>query len=247
MTLPAWPPSSAVLANTPVSNAPTIPPMQCTPNASRESSYPSAFLSDVAAKKQMTPAAIPMMTAGVGITKPDAGVMATNPATAPEAMPSTLGFPLMTHSMNIQASAAAAVAICVTAMAMPARPSAATAEPALNPNQPTQRSEAPITVSTRLCGAMGSLLNPTRLPRASAQASAAIPELMCTTVPPAKSSTPAVAPQPPGSHIQWAMGAYTMIDQIPMNQSIAENFILSAKAPQMSAGVMIAKVSWNIA
>ena len=37
-----------------------------------------------------------------------------------------------------------------------------------------------------------------------------------------------------------------MIDQIDMNQSIAENFILSANAPQMSAGVMIAKVSWNI-
>ena len=44
---------------------------------------------------------------------------------------------------NIHASAAAAVAICVTAMAMPARPSAATAEPALKPNQPTQSSEAP--------------------------------------------------------------------------------------------------------
>jgi len=135
-----------------------------------------------------------MMTAGVGITKPDAGVMATKPATAPEAMPSTLGFPLTVHSMNIQARAAAALAICVTAIAIPARPSAATAEPALKPNQPTHRSEE-------------SLLNPTRLPRASAQASAAIPELMCTTVPPAKSSTPAWAPQPPGSHIQWAMGA----------------------------------------
>src|SRR6266853_2565009 len=245
-TLPARPPSSAVLAKTPVSNAPTMPPIQCTPKASRESSYPSAFFSEVAAKKQMTPAATPMITAGVGITKPEAGVMATRPATAPEAMPSTLGLPLTVHSMNIQARAAAAVAICVTAIAIPARPSAATAEPALKPNQPTQRSEAPVSVNTKLWGAMGSLLNPTRLPSASAQASAAIPELMCTTVPPAKSSTPAVAPQPPGSHIQWAIGAYTMIDQIAMNQSIAENFILSAKAPQMSAGVMIAKVSWNI-
>src|SRR5207302_3070897 len=207
MTLPACPPSSAVLANTPVSNAPTMPPMQCTPKASSESSYPSAFFNEVAARKQITPAAMPMMTAGVGITKPDAGVMATRPATAPEAMPSTLGFPLTVHSMNIQASAAAAVAICVTAIAIPARPSAATAEPALKPNHPTHSSDAPITVNTRLCGAMGSLLNPTRLPSASAQASAAIPELMCTTVPPAKSSTPAVAPQPPGSHIQWAIGA----------------------------------------
>src|SRR6202045_688131 len=117
-----------------------------------------AFLSEVAAKKQTTPAATPMMTAGVGITNPEAGVIATKPATAPEAMPSTLGLPLTVHSMNIQATAAAAVAICVTAIAMPARPSAATAEPALNPNQPTHRSEAPVRVNTKLWGAMGSLL-----------------------------------------------------------------------------------------
>ena len=31
-----------------------------------------------------------------------------------------------------------------------------------------------------------------------------------------------------------------------MNISIAENFMRSAKAPQISAGVMIAKVIWNI-
>ncbi len=61
-------------------------------------------------------------------------------------MPSTLGFLCTSHSENIQASAAAAVAICVTVMAYPARPSAASAEPALKPNQPTHSSEAPITV-----------------------------------------------------------------------------------------------------
>ena len=31
-----------------------------------------------------------------------------------------------------------------------------------------------------------------------------------------------------------------------MNQSSAENFMRSAKAPLISAGVMIAKVIWNI-
>ncbi len=31
-----------------------------------------------------------------------------------------------------------------------------------------------------------------------------------------------------------------------MNQSIAENFIRSAKAPVISAGVMIAKVIWKV-
>ena len=46
--------------------------------------------------------------------------MATRPATAPEMMPRTLGFLCTSHSENIQASAAAAVAIWVTVMAMPA-------------------------------------------------------------------------------------------------------------------------------
>ncbi len=32
-----------------------------------------------------------------------------------------------------------------------------------------------------------------------------------------------------------------------MKTSMAENFMRSAKAPAISAGVMIAKVSWNIA
>src|ERR1700691_6001398 len=100
----------------------------------------------VAAQKQITPAATPMMIEAPGSTKPEAGVIATNPATAPETQPRTEGLPLAIHSANIHASAAAAVAICVTAIAMPARPLAPTAEPALNPNQPTHSSDAPITV-----------------------------------------------------------------------------------------------------
>src|ERR1700724_1114141 len=105
----------------------------------------------------MTPAAMPMTTAGVGPTKPDAGVIATNPATAPDAIPSTLGLPLTIHSANIQPNAAAAVAICVAAIAIPARPSAAPAEPALNPNQPTQSRDAPISVNVKLWGDMDCL------------------------------------------------------------------------------------------
>src|SRR5215831_10760690 len=171
-------PLISLLANTPVNSAPIVPPTPCTPNASRESSYPKALFSDVAAKKQRTPAATPITTAGVGPTNPEAGVIATRPATAPDAMPSTLGLPLTIHSANIQPSAAAAVAICVTAIAMPARPSAATAEPALNPNQPTHRSDAPTSVSTRLCGGIASLPYPTRLPSTRQAARPAIPALM---------------------------------------------------------------------
>src|SRR5213075_3251258 len=100
---------------------------------------------------------MPMTNAPVTPTKPDAGVIATRPATAPEAIPSTEGLPLTIHSVNIQASAATAVASCVTTIAMPARPSAATAEPALKPNQPTHNSEAPISVNVRLNGIIDSL------------------------------------------------------------------------------------------
>src|SRR5260370_23301885 len=100
--------------------------------------------------KHTTPATIPMITAGVGPTKPDAGVIATNPATAPDAIPSTLGLPRLIHSSEAHASAAAAVANCVASIAMPARPSAAPAEPALKPNQPTHSSQTAINVSARL-------------------------------------------------------------------------------------------------
>src|SRR5438105_12866949 len=99
---------------------------------------------------------MPITSAPVVPTKPDAGVMATKPATAPDAIPSTDGLPFANHSANIHASAAAAVANWVTNIAMPARPSAATAEPALNPNQPTHSSDAPTSVSVKLCGGIAS-------------------------------------------------------------------------------------------
>src|SRR5205823_14899605 len=104
----------------------------------------------------MTPAATPIIKAPRGSTKPEAGVIATSPATAPEMIPRTLGLPLTIHSANIQAKAAVAVAIWVTAIAMPALPPAVVADPALNPNQPTHNSEAPATLSTKLCGGIGS-------------------------------------------------------------------------------------------
>ena len=91
----------------------------------------------VQARKQTMPAATPMTSAGIGLTKPEAGVMQTRPATAPEHAPSTVGLPRVIHSMPAQASAPAAAAKCVAQKALAARPSAASALPALKPNQPT--------------------------------------------------------------------------------------------------------------
>src|SRR5215475_3708649 len=96
-----------------------------------------------------------MTSAAIGVTKPAAGVTATSPATAPDAAPRTVGLPRELHSVNIHASAAAAVAVLVVVKACAARPLAASALPALKPNQPNHRRLAPITVSGRLCGGMG--------------------------------------------------------------------------------------------
>src|ERR1700736_1932943 len=158
---------------------------------------------------EKTPAAIPMAKAPMGPTKPEAGVMATRPATAPEQAPTTVGLPFSDHSTSIQVKAATAVAIWVTNIAMPACMPAETAEPALKPNQPTQSREAPMKVSTMLCAGPVSL----RLPSMTAHISPATPALICTTVPPAKSSTFTQAASltdeniPSGPQTQCAIGA----------------------------------------
>src|ERR1043166_4845199 len=130
--------------------------------------------------------------------------MATNPATAPLIAPSTLGLPFRIHSAAAQPKAAAAVAKCVVTNALLANPPAATALPALKPNQPTHSKQAPMNANTTLCGAKFSLPYPTRLPMYSAQTSADTPELMWTTVPPAKSTI-----GPEDLHIDGAVLAFT--------------------------------------
>src|SRR5450759_1929529 len=120
-----------------------------------------------------------MTMAALGSTNPEAGVMATRPATAPQTAPTTLGVPLCSQLTVTQVRAAMPAAVLVTTNALAARPFAARAEPPLNPNQPNHRSPAP---------------------------RAATPELMCTTVPPAKSSAPSLLSQPPWPQTQWAIG-----------------------------------------
>src|SRR5215470_7808037 len=96
------------------------------------------------------PAANPITSAGNGFTNPEAGVIATSPATQPEIPPRTLGLPIIIHSANIQPSAAAAAPKCVATNALVASGPAARALPALNPNQPTHSRHAPTVLSTRL-------------------------------------------------------------------------------------------------
>src|SRR5687767_11388627 len=106
-----------------------------------------------------------MINPDSGVTKPEAGVIPTSPATAPEIAPSTVGLPWRSHSAHIQPSVAAAAATCVATNALVASPPAASALPALKPDQPTQSRQAPMKLNTRLCGVMGWLGYPMRLPR----------------------------------------------------------------------------------
>src|SRR3954469_11355834 len=135
----------------------------------------------------MIPAAMPISSAPPAVTKPQAGVITTRPATAPEQKPSTLGLPRTIHSISGHTNEATAVAIVVVMNAFAAIPSAATALPALKPYQPTHSIPVPIEHNTMLCGGIGSLGNPRRLPSIKQRISADQPEDICTTVPPAKS------------------------------------------------------------
>src|SRR5215467_4159353 len=98
-----------------------------------------------------------MSKAGMGPTKPAAGVIATSPATAPEIAPRALGLPLRSHSAAHQPITAAAAPRCVATKALVARLPAPSALPALNPNHPTQSRQAPMKLSTTLWGGIGTL------------------------------------------------------------------------------------------
>ena len=62
-----------------------------------------------------------MTKAGIGVTKPEAGVMQTSPATTPEQAPSTLGLPRKAHSRPAQVNPAAAAQAWVTMKALLAK------------------------------------------------------------------------------------------------------------------------------
>src|SRR5512134_549337 len=180
----------------------------------------------------------------MGWTYPEAGVIATRPATHPDAAPRTVGFFRWNHSAKTHDSVAAAAARWVATKALVESSPTARALPALKPNQPNHRMAAPRTVIGRLCGAMLSIPNPLRLPTAIAAARAETPEVMWTTVPPAKSRAPRLRIHPPIPHTQWATGLYTSNAHSRLKTRKAEKRNRSANAPVISAGVMTANIIW---
>src|SRR6516162_9599861 len=156
---------------------------------------------------------MPIAMAPSDVTKPQAGVITTRPATAPEQKPKMLGLPRVTYSAIAQTNEAVAVAKVVAIKALAAMTSAATALPALKPYQPTQSMPVPTMHKTILCGGMTSLPKPSLFPRIKQRIKADQPEDICTTVPPAKSMalipaslfhTPFMNPSTPQT--MWAKG-----------------------------------------
>ena len=166
------------------------------------------------ASGQIAPATAPTASAPSGVTAPHAGVMATRPAIAPDIPPSVVACPSRSFSTTSQARIAAQVALKVFSMTTEALLPAASAEPPLKPNQPNHRMPAPSATSGRLLG-RACRGQPVRLPTTRMRASAPMPALMCTAVPPAKSTAASwLAIQPPvtlpsaesNANTQWATG-----------------------------------------
>ena len=131
------------------------------------------------------PAASPTTAAPRVLTVPQEGVIATSPATTPEAAPNVVGLPSRMRSTESQPSMPRQPATRVLRKIAAAVPLAASAEPALKPNQPNHSRPTPSSTKGRLCGRIASTLKPIRGPSTSARARAEAPETISTTSPPA--------------------------------------------------------------
>src|SRR5688572_19008940 len=88
----------------------------------------------------------------IGLMKPAAGVTATRPTTIAVAPPTAVAFPNLKKSSSDQTVSVAAGASIVVTKARLAIGLAASALPALKPNQPNQSNPAPSRTSGTLCG-----------------------------------------------------------------------------------------------
>src|SRR5260370_33009713 len=185
-----------------MSRVPVRPPIICTPTTSSASSKPSLNFRPTASA-QIAPPRNPTTSSPTTLTDEQDGVMATSPATIPDAAPRVVGLRSRIRSTSSQASIAVPVATVVVTNVDAAVPPELSAEPALKPYQPNHSSPAPSITNGRLCGRIAVPGQPLRLPRTMHNARPAAPELMCTAVPPAKSiALSLLAIQPPCSPVK---------------------------------------------
>lgn len=160
----------------------------------------------VTAKALTAPTTRPVTTAPRVSISPQAGVMATMPATADETTPIVLTLPVRHFSARGQVTMAPAAPSWVLMKAAAALPWSVSAEPELNPNQPDQRRPAPTTTSGMLLGRSSRRAKSRGALSTRATARPATPELSSTGSPPAKSRAPRCLTIHPSSKTQCASG-----------------------------------------
>src|ERR1035438_6929920 len=166
--------------------------------------------------------------------------MVASAATAPVNRPRKCGLRLLNHSTTSHATAPKDAAMSVFRNATAVIESTRNSLPALNPYHPNQSSPVPSATSGMLCGPLSATR---RLPTYSTDAKAAMPAILCTTMPPAKSFTPQDASSPP-PHTMCTNGKYTNSSHAVKNIEYALNVTRFVNAPVISAGVMIANIIW---
>src|SRR5687768_8084943 len=97
----------------------------------------------------------PSRMAFIGLMKPAAGVTATRPTTIAVAAPTAVTLFERSRSQNVHTTRVAAGANIVVTNARPAIGLAATALPALKPNQPNHSRPEPRSTNGTLCGRIG--------------------------------------------------------------------------------------------
>src|SRR5215470_13450151 len=102
----------------------------------------------------MKPAATPISIAPSEVTNPQAGVITTRPATAPEQKPRMLGLPRVTYSAIAQEKDAVAVAKVVVDNALHAITSPATRLTVVNRYDPTHNKPLRTAHPTKVSAAM---------------------------------------------------------------------------------------------
>src|SRR5690348_16483589 len=132
----------------PVSSAPRMPPTACTPKTSSVSSTPIMRFRPLTPHRHTSPAPSPITNAPGMPTLPAAGVIATSPATAPDAAPSIDGLSLRIHSPNVHDNTAHAVARNVFMNASAAELFASSAEP--RSEEHTSELQSPVHLVCRL-------------------------------------------------------------------------------------------------
>jgi len=154
------------------------------------------------------PAIAPMIIEAPTVTNAQGAVMATRPARQPLMVMPRSGLPATIQQVAVEVNTAmiAAVLVVIKTVAI-ASGSAFIVEPGLNPNQPSHKTNRPITATDMLWPGIGLTLPfapylPKRGPSTITPARAAQPPTECTTVEPAKSRKPSSASQPP-PQIQW--------------------------------------------